>query len=162
MRDAALRLTPQRRAVLEELRASPDHPTASELLRRLQRRRLGTSPATVYRSLDVLVRAGLAVELKLDGGPARYDGDPGHHDHLVCTRCRRVVDIRQPEPDLSGVRETGFTVTGYDLRVRGLCPACQRGSTADTAGTGRTAGDGGDLCSANCVIRTDVPTLGRG
>lgn len=129
----ASRLTPQRRAVLEALRASSDHPTAAELLSRVQRRSPGTGPATVYRALGVLVRSGLALELNLgDGGAARYDGNTGRHDHLVCIRCRRVVDIIQPEPDLSDVARTGFTVTGYDLQVHGVCPDCQ--NKADAAG----------------------------
>lgn len=120
------RLTPQRRAVLEALRGSSDHPTAAELLSRVQRRSPGTGAATVYRALSVLVDAGLAEELTIgDGHAARFDGNTERHDHLVCTRCGRVVDIVQPRPDLSGVAGTGFTVTGYDLRVHGTCPDCQ-------------------------------------
>lgn len=133
----ALRLTPQRRAVLDALRASRDHPTAAELLSRVQRRSPGVGPATVYRALGLLVRSGLAIELNLgESGGARYDGNTGRHDHLVCTRCRRVVDILQPQPDLSGVAGTGFTVTGYDLLVYGLCPDCQApANTADAEET---------------------------
>ncbi|MQA88142.1 MAG: transcriptional repressor [Streptosporangiales bacterium] len=133
----ALRLTPQRRAVLEALRASHDHPTAAELLSRVQQRSPGVGPATVYRTLGLLVRSGLAIEVNIgDGGGARYDGNTGPHDHLVCTRCRRVVDIVQPRPDLSGVAGTGFAVTGYDLLVYGICPDCQeRWGTADAEET---------------------------
>jgi Fe2+ or Zn2+ uptake regulation protein len=121
-----LRLTPQRRAILEALRASANHPTAAELLARVQKRSLGISPATVYRTLGLLVNSGLALELKIgDGGAARYDGNTEPHDHLICTSCGHVKDVHQPEPDLSGVMGTGFTVTGYDLRIHGVCPDCQ-------------------------------------
>lgn len=127
----ALRLTPQRRAVLDALRASRDHPTAAELLSRVQHRSPGVGPATVYRTLGLLVRSGLAIELNLgDSGGARYDGNTGRHDHLICTRCRRVVDIVQPEPNLAGVADTGFTVTGYDLLVYGFCPDCQESASS--------------------------------
>lgn len=124
------RLTPQRRAVLEALRGSSDHPTAAELLPRVQQRSPGTGAATVYRALAVLVEAGLAEELSIgDGHAARFDGNTDRHDHLVCTRCGRVVDVVQPQPDLSGVAGTGFTVTGYDLRIHGTCPDCQTVAT---------------------------------
>lgn len=123
-----LRLTPQRRAILETLRASSNHPTAAELLVLVQERSHGISPATLYRTLALLVRSGLALELKIgDGGAARYDGNTEPHDHLICTSCGQVKDVRQPEPDLSGVAGTGFTVTGYDLRIHGVCPDCQVG-----------------------------------
>lgn len=120
------RLTRQRRAVLEALRASSDHPTAAELLPRVQQYSPGASAATIYRALSVLVDAGLAEELTIgDGGGARFDGNTDRHDHLICTACGRVVDVAQPPPDLSGVAQTGFTVSGYDLRIHGTCPDCQ-------------------------------------
>lgn len=122
----ALRLTPQRRAVLEALRASYDHPTAAELLPRVQERCPGAGAATVYRALSMLVETGLAVELTIgDNGAARFDGNTSRHDHLVCLGCGRVVDVAAPRPDLSGVAGTGFTVSGYDLRIHGTCPSCQ-------------------------------------
>lgn len=131
---SAMRLTPQRRAVLDALRVS-DHPTAAELLSRVQRRSPGVGAATVYRALSVLVRSGLALELNLgEGGAARYDGNTGRHDHLVCIRCRRVVDIVQPQPDLSGAARTGFTITGYALQVHGVCPDCQNTTVTPPAG----------------------------
>lgn len=112
--------------MLEALRGSSDHPTAADLLPRVQQRRPGTGAATVYRALAVLVEAGLAEELNIgDGHATRFDGNTERHDHLVCTSCGRVVDVVQPPPDLSGVTTTGFTVTGYDLRIHGTCPDCQ-------------------------------------
>lgn len=123
---------------MEALRASSDHPTAAELLARVQRRSPNIGPATVYRALGLLVRSGSALELNLgDGGAARYDGNTGRHDHLVCIRCRRVVDIVQPPPDLSGVARTGFTVTGYDLQVHGVCQQCQEKANVSAGGFDR-------------------------
>ena len=119
------RMTRQRRAVLDALRASADHPTAAELLPRVQRRSPGTGAATIYRALAVLVDAGLAEELSIgDAGAARFDGNVERHDHLVCTECGQVVDIAAPRPDLSGVADTGFTISRYELRIHGTCPAC--------------------------------------
>ncbi|SBW26079.1 Fur family transcriptional regulator [Protofrankia symbiont of Coriaria ruscifolia] len=127
-----LRLTPQRRAVLEVLRAAHSHPTAAEVYDRVRQVAPGIGAATVYRSLGLLVQAGHALELSLGNGTAaRYDGNTRRHDHLVCDRCGQAVDIDLPSPvemvdELA--RSTGFAITGYDLQFRGLCPSCRTGS----------------------------------
>lgn len=123
-----MRLTPQRKAVLDVLCAARDHPTAADLFQRVRQVHPGIGAATVYRTLALLVTAGLARELSLgDGGSARYDGNVARHDHLVCDRCGRAVDIDRPVPAAlvsSVAARSGFLVTGYDLRFRGLCPQC--------------------------------------
>ena len=127
--DTLPRLTRQRQAVLDVLRASHDHPTAYDVFDRVRQISPGIGPATVYRSLSLLVESGQALELSLgDGSSARYDANTTRHDHLVCERCHRAVDIQTPvsRTTLSGVESTsGFVVTGYDLQFRGLCPDCQ-------------------------------------
>src|SRR3569832_1894692 len=86
MLDTEWRLTPQRRAVLDVLQAATDHPTAAEVFARVKIASPGIGPATVYRSLALLVANGLALELSLvDGSATRYDGIVSRHDHLVCT-----------------------------------------------------------------------------
>jgi Fur family ferric uptake transcriptional regulator/Fur family peroxide stress response transcriptional regulator len=123
------RLTPQRRAVLEVLRASSDHPTAADIYDRVRTVTPSIGAATVYRSLGVLVESGLALELNLgDGVAARYDANTRRHDHVVCDACGRAVDVDLPVPDdlpatLSA--RTGFAITSYSLQFRGLCPTCQ-------------------------------------
>jgi Fe2+ or Zn2+ uptake regulation protein len=126
---ADLRLTPQRAAVLEVLRAARDHPTAAEVYERVRAVAPGIGSATVYRALALLVSSGRALELSLgDGAAARYDANTDRHDHAVCDGCGLAIDIDQPIPD--GVvteiaRRSGFAITGYDLQFRGLCPSCQ-------------------------------------
>ena len=125
---ADLRLTPQRRAVLEVLATATDHPTAAEVFERVRARVPGIGAATVYRTLTRLVDAGQALELSLgDGASARYDGNVTRHDHVVCSRCARAVDIDSPLPRGASdevARRTGFAVSGYDLQFRGMCPDC--------------------------------------
>src|SRR4051812_28873976 len=126
---SAFRLTPQRRAVFDVLHASDDHPTAREVFERVQRISPEIGPATVYRSLALLVESGQALELALGGGAsARYDANVARHDHLVCSGCGRAVDIDTPVSGrtVAGLEaESGFVVTGYDLQFRGLCPDCR-------------------------------------
>ena len=133
---AGVRFTPQRRAVLDVLRASTDHPTAAEVLDRVHRIDPGIGAATVYRTLALLVSTGEAVELKLDSGDsARYDGNTLTHDHVICDGCGRAVDIERvavaPVTRAADSVETrtGFEITGYDLRFRGRCPDCRTQAT---------------------------------
>ena len=125
----APRLTPQRRAVLDVLRSSYDHPTAAEVYDRVRAIAPGIGAATVYRTLSMLVSTGQALELTLgDGASSRYDANTSRHDHLVCEGCGRAVDIDLPVPSslVAEVnRTTDFQITGYDLQFRGLCPRCR-------------------------------------
>jgi Fe2+ or Zn2+ uptake regulation protein len=125
----APRLTPRRRAVLDVLRSSRDHPTATEVYDRVRVVAPGIGAATVYRTLSMLVSTGRALELTLgDGVAARYDANTSRHDHLVCEGCGRAVDIDLPVPSTLVAevnRTTDFQITGYDLQFRGLCPRCR-------------------------------------
>jgi Fur family ferric uptake transcriptional regulator/Fur family peroxide stress response transcriptional regulator len=127
-RIGGLRATPQRQAVLDVLRAAPDHPTAGEVFDRVRRVAPRIGAATVYRTLALLVRTGAAREVTLgDGATVRYDGNTARHDHLVCEQCGRAADVDRPlpEPMIAGVvAESGYRITGYDVRFRGICPEC--------------------------------------
>lgn len=129
MFDAQWRLTPQRRAVLEVLESATDHPTAAEVFERVRDSSPGIGPATVYRTLALLVANGLALELSLgEGTSSRYDGNTARHDHLVCTACGAASDIQSGLPaelvdQVTG--STGYSITRYDLQFHGLCPECQ-------------------------------------
>ncbi|SNQ51222.1 Fur family transcriptional regulator [Frankia canadensis] len=135
-----LRLTPQRMAVLEVLRAADDHPTAAEVYERVRRASPGIGSATVYRTLALLVSTGRALELTLgDGAAARYDANTRRHDHAVCDGCGRAVDLDHPVPDgmmAEIARRSGFAITGYDLQFRGLCPDCQGSDRQTTPSEG--------------------------
>jgi Fur family ferric uptake transcriptional regulator/Fur family peroxide stress response transcriptional regulator len=141
-----LRVTPQRQAVLDVLRASHDHPTAAEVYERVRAVSPGIGSATVYRTLALLVASGRALQLTLgDGTAARYDANTRRHDHVTCDNCGYVTDIDHPIP--SGMvteisLASGFSITGYDLRLHGTCPSCLASSSdpapASTPGRGQT------------------------
>lgn len=131
MSTSALRLTPQRRAVLDVL-SSSDHPTAAEVLERVQQQVPGVGAATVYRTLALLVEAGQAAMLRVhEEDAARYDRTVQRHDHLVCTVCGRVTDAQVPLDEnqlkqLAG--QSSFVMTGYEVHVHGRCAQCAAGS----------------------------------
>ncbi len=122
-------MTPHRRAVLEVVRESHDHPTAEQVLQRLRRTRPGFSLATVYRSLGALVRGGVLVRHELARGPVRYDAVCTEHPHVVCVACGALADVHGLEPALALVpgEVSGFKILGPGLSLRGLCPRCRGG-----------------------------------
>jgi len=86
--------------------------------------------ATVYRAVTALVDAGSLVWIGTHEGSALYAwcGRDDHHHHFVCTRCGAVRGIECPlgEAALGTVRGEGYTVTGHDVTLYGLCPGCRR------------------------------------
>jgi Fur family transcriptional regulator, peroxide stress response regulator len=124
----AIRLTPQRRAVLDVLAESDDHPTAGQVLDRVRQRVEGVGAATVYRTLALLAESGQVAELRLGEGQAlRYDHSVHRHDHLVCTGCGEVQDaeVRLEAGALAELAtKTSYTVDGYDVHLHGRCAHC--------------------------------------
>lgn len=129
MPDDTLRMTPKRAAVLAAVRAAESHPCADEVLRMVQSEVPGIGVATVYRTLDLLVRHGQLLQLRLsDEAVVRYDANTHPHQHVICDLCGRVFDIDLALPDRvvdDAARRSGVHITQYDLRLRGTCAACR-------------------------------------
>jgi len=135
LKGAGLKLTPQRIAIVRELADDLSHPTAQSLFERLRPTFPTMSFATVYNTLDALVRCGLTGSLRLgDGrGAVRFDPNTEPHDHAVCDVCGVVIDIDAAHADSgAGARErapavracTGFRVLREERIFRGSCSRC--------------------------------------
>src|SRR5262245_9188033 len=130
-RARGVRVTPQRLAVFRTLAEDPTHPTADAVSGRLRDVMPSVSPASVYRILDSLERAGLVRRVGTTDGVARYDANRERHQHLVCRKCGRLTDFRAPE--LSSLRLApgsvpGFVVEELDVRIVGRCARCAPGA----------------------------------
>jgi Fur family ferric uptake transcriptional regulator len=128
IRDRGWRLTSQRRVVAEVLSGANVHLTADEVWARAKQALPEISRATVYNTLTELVAMGEVTEVSTDGRAKRYDPNPDHHhQHLVCDRCGRIVDV-DPGPDavaaLPARQRHGFVVHGAEVTYRGICPDC--------------------------------------
>jgi Fur family ferric uptake transcriptional regulator len=123
------RLTPQRMAIAEVLARSPKQASAQELYDRVRRKHPYIGRATVFRSLDMLVHAGLAQRLERPGHVSAYVWcEPGHHHHLICTSCGNVeeLDEKAVAPLAEAiVRTRGFRVDHAALDFYGICRACR-------------------------------------
>src|SRR5918912_501548 len=94
LREAELRLTPQRFAVLESLGRAEGHPTADQIATEINRRFPRASRATVYNTLNALRDAGLVREVTHgDDAAARYESNVEPHHHFVCRVCGRLEDV---------------------------------------------------------------------
>ena len=121
------RTTRQLEQVFKALQGDHSHPFADEIYRRVHKRLPRISLATVYRNLHSLVEEGKIRTLLLDEQGARFDPETSQHDHFVCARCGRVVDLflrRARQLDLSSLAKQGYVVTTHNLTVHGICRAC--------------------------------------
>lgn len=134
------RLTPQRLAVLEAIKAGPGHMSVNDVLARVKAQYPTLTVPTVYRILQWLKDVNLVAETDLGGGCHVYEYIADHyHHHLVCVRCQRVIDL--PEGFLDSVgdalrREYGFIPCLQHVGLFGICPQCQsreRGSGQEDA-----------------------------
>ncbi len=95
LKKEGLRYTLQRQAIWDELYASDEHRDAEEIYLALYNSGLKVSRATVYRTIDVLVKSNLVRKLDLGDGRARYENkmDTAHHDHLICVQCGKIEEF---------------------------------------------------------------------
>lgn len=126
-RSRALPLTIQRRAIMAELAARSDHPTADQVYDALRDRLPGISRTTVYRVLETFSRLNVVRKISNLEAKARFDARTARHHHLQCVVCGRVDDVheegldRLPLPDCS---RTGFVIHDYSVSFTGICAEC--------------------------------------
>ena len=132
LQSRGLRQTNQRKFLIDQVFSQHDHFDAEELIERLPRRGEDNyvSTATVYRTLRECVDAGLLNCFQLDGRTV-YDHDYGYpqHDHLYCTRCRKLLEFQSNE--LLAIRDAmaalhGFRVESHRMIISGVCRDCAR------------------------------------
>ena len=126
MGSGGLRLTPQRRHVYEVLMEKRDHPTATEVFLRVQKRISSISLATVYNCLETMVGNGLVKAVHVDREPTRFCANLLEHGHFHCTECGHISDIEflHSMKSHGWKLPSGFLVTQQDVTLRGLCAGC--------------------------------------
>lgn len=127
LRDAGLRVTESRRAVLDALAARP-HSSVDELFPLVVERMPGASRQSVYNALGDFTDAGIARRIEPAGRAGMYELRVGdNHHHLVCSRCGAVEDVDcvvGEAPCLTPSHSRGFTVSSAEVTFWGVCPAC--------------------------------------
>lgn len=126
----SLGLTKQRQTVLQVIRESEKHLTASEVFDDARRLMPGISFATVYNSLNYLKKEGLIGEIKFGTNANLYDRNLTRHDHALCNGCGKLVDLELSIPKKlleEAAARSKFVPDTIELTLRGLCPECSEG-----------------------------------
>lgn len=125
-----LKSTRQRDSVLNVFVSAGRHLSAEELYLLIKKtdRRIGY--ATVYRTLKLLAEAGLAYERRFEDGITRfeYNATEGHHDHLICTRCGKIIEFENEQIEAlqqNVAKKNRFLVQSHKLELYGLCSDCR-------------------------------------
>lgn len=128
LHDLGYRLTPQRMMIVAAIESSDDHISAEEIYTQVKAKYPHMNPSTIYRTLELLERLGLVTETDLGEGRVRYhSADKGHHHHLVCQRCGKIIDL--DETLLSPLKEAlrkrhDFKADLRHLAIFGYCAQC--------------------------------------
>jgi len=126
LKKKGLKITTQRMLVAEKIFSIHNHFTAESLQEELKDRRDEISKATIYRILSIMVEARLLQEHNFGKDYKYYEHIIGHehHDHIICIECGRIVefmDEKIEELQRKAAREKGFSITGHDLNIFGIC-----------------------------------------
>lgn len=144
-KNRGFKLTPQRLAILSYLEGNTAHPSAEEIFAAVSERFPTMSFATVYNTLETLKSKGEVMELTCDPQKKRFDPNTAPHNHLICSLCRRIVDVHVDyKIDLPRANRMGFEITGNHIEFYGVCPSCRK-ETADikVAARSKTTESGG-------------------
>ena len=138
LQQQGLKLTSERIALVREIFSTHYHFEADELLFKMKEKAVKISRATVYRTLELLVKSGMVRRVHLGEDHDHYEHVTGnsHHDHLICTTCGGVIEFHDEELEqrqLAICAKKKFTPTFHNLQILGVCDSCRRkGQTPDS------------------------------
>ncbi len=130
LKQANMRLTAQRLAVLEAVGEPGMHQDAESIAAAARQKAAGLSRQAVYDNLNALVSAGIIRRIEPAGRPALYESrvDDNHH-HLICRLCQATLDVdcaAGEAPCLKPLRDHGFVIDEAEVIFWGVCPTCQQ------------------------------------
>lgn len=131
LREQGLPVTQQRESVAEVVFASDEHLSVDDIERRLREEGDRIGKATIYRTLDLLVKSRLVAEHDFGEGFKRYEhrlSRQPEHEHLICLECGGVTEFKSREvEDIKSHAHDhhGFRPVRHRLEIYGLCASCQ-------------------------------------
>ena len=128
--DNNLKITKQRRIVLKSFLECKNHISVEELYNLVLKTEPKIGLATVYRTLALLTKSGLALEMDFGDGQKRYESSYKslHHDHMVCTECGKILEFNHPlieKYQEEVAMQKNFKITSHKLDLFGLCQDCK-------------------------------------
>ena len=128
MRQTGRRCTPERFLVLAAAESLQGHFTVRAVTDVLRHNSTRVSAATVYSTMQMLVDCGMLRKLFIDDAVTMFEMASSCHNHLVCTKCGKIKNLRDPELDelLRARRFSAFTPAYATISVYGICSTCAR------------------------------------
>lgn len=130
IKDKGLRHTPQRAKVLDTFLSTERHVSCDELYGLVKKQDRSIGYTTVYRTMKLLAESGICGEIDFGDGVLRFEHKYGHehHDHLICTRCGKFIEVVKPEIEAMQdglAKKYSFTPIKHKLQIFGICKKCQ-------------------------------------
>lgn len=128
------RVSAARRDIAGAVAGFPGAFSVEDLHREVSRTSPGIGVATVYRAVAAMSRSGHLAAVGTRDGTTLWAvcGGGAHHHHLVCTSCGAVTGVACPlESGLIAAADgAGYTLTGHEITLYGVCGACARDGRA--------------------------------
>ncbi|MHC4478054.1 MAG: Fur family transcriptional regulator [Planctomycetota bacterium] len=130
MAEKGLRHTDQRRQIVQVFLGTERHVTVQQLYDLVRKKYKGIGYATVARTVKLMAESGICRGVDFGDGAQRFEHEFGHehHDHLICVRCGRFVEIFSKKLETLQaelVEEHGYVQHSHKLDIFGLCPRCR-------------------------------------
>jgi Fur family ferric uptake transcriptional regulator len=128
-KEKGFKLTPQRKLIMDIIHDNEAHLTTEKIIAHVQDRMPGVHKSTIYRTLELLEKAGCVYKSAMGDKLIYHHPEEGHHHHLVCRKCGQSIDcdedIFTPVERLIGTKY-GFHIDFKHVVMSGLCQECQR------------------------------------
>ncbi len=128
LKEKGLKLTPQRREIIEILSSEKSHPSARTIFQKAREKAPTISMSTVYYTLDIFKKYKAIKELEFYDMENRYEGDISNHLNLICIGCGKIQDFKEGLPFSQKVIEEKTGFKPYEMRFEyyGYCKECNR------------------------------------
>ncbi|SHN61028.1 Fur family transcriptional regulator, peroxide stress response regulator [Butyrivibrio hungatei DSM 14810] len=132
--DVALKYSKQRAMIKDFLQGRKDHPTAEVVYNNIREIYPKISLGTVYRNLVLLSDIGEIARLRVGDGYEHFDADTSEHNHFVCSKCGRVIDLEMDDIgsiDKVAARNFPGKIDGHKIYFYGICEDCLKENSDD-------------------------------
>ncbi|OIP30687.1 MAG: transcriptional repressor [Candidatus Aenigmarchaeota archaeon CG_4_9_14_3_um_filter_37_18] len=128
------RMTNQRIKILDYLRTTKKHPSAEMVFSEVKKQLPAITLATVYRNLNLLAEKGDILRLEVNG-EYRFDADTKLHQHCVCKKCGKVMDLfeNRIKIPLNKIKIKDFEPESASVEIFGICKKCKGGKNVKAA-----------------------------
>jgi len=138
-RQLRLSVTPQRLAIYKALIADETHPSPDKIYQAIKVDFPTISLATVYKTLETLEKNGIVSVVTPIHNTVRYDATTEQHHHIVCVRCKKIIDLESKELDalkIPDVVAKKNRLIDFSVHFNVICSECLEKAKREVAGTG--------------------------